>query len=104
MAEAAKKVSIKLLIDRKNDVVLFAEAGKDFVDFLFHILALPIGTVIRLLKKTGMPSSGNCNIVKDSLVKPKTPVYWGNTASSGVPLLLSPELTSSNDSQKTYYR
>ncbi|KAL9680150.1 hypothetical protein QQ045_018028 [Rhodiola kirilowii] len=30
---------------------LFAEADKEFVDFLFSILALPLGTVTRLLKE-----------------------------------------------------
>ncbi|KAE8669210.1 putative 60S ribosomal protein L23a [Hibiscus syriacus] len=47
-------VSLKLLIDSKGQRVLFAEAGKDFVDFLFNILLLPVGNVIRLLRKQGM--------------------------------------------------
>ncbi|XP_062001027.1 uncharacterized protein LOC133718218 [Rosa rugosa] len=50
-------VSLKLLIDSKNQKVLFAEAGKDFVDFLFTLLSLPVGTVIRLLSKGGMVGS-----------------------------------------------
>ncbi|KAH0706596.1 hypothetical protein KY285_011114 [Solanum tuberosum] len=33
------KLSMKLLIDTKTDKVLFAEADKDCVDFLFHILS-----------------------------------------------------------------
>ncbi|KAB2010562.1 hypothetical protein ERO13_D10G220060v2 [Gossypium hirsutum] len=44
-------VSKKLLIDPKSDRILFAEAGKDFVDFLFYIMSLPVGTVVRLLGK-----------------------------------------------------
>ncbi|EYU36140.1 hypothetical protein MIMGU_mgv11b024427mg [Erythranthe guttata] len=39
-------VSLKLLIDEQGERVLFAEAGKEFVDFLFHILSLPMSTVI----------------------------------------------------------
>ena len=35
------KVSMKLSIDTQGKRVLFAEAGKDCVDFLFHILSLP---------------------------------------------------------------
>lgn len=50
-------VSLKLLIDSKHQRVLFAEAGKDFVDFLFTLLSLPIATVIRLLSKDGMVGS-----------------------------------------------
>nr|KJB73747.1 hypothetical protein B456_011G248100 [Gossypium raimondii] len=47
-------ITLKLLIDTKGQRVLYAEAGKDFVDFLFNILILPVGTVIRLLAKEGM--------------------------------------------------
>ncbi|KAM4094088.1 hypothetical protein ACB094_06G169200 [Castanea mollissima] len=34
--------------------VLFAEADKEFIDFLFHILRFSLGTIIPLLKKQGM--------------------------------------------------
>lgn len=51
---AASKISLKLLIDSKHNRVVFAEAGKDFVDFLLSLLALPVGTVIRLLTKSTM--------------------------------------------------
>ncbi|KAF7811363.1 DUF674 domain-containing protein [Senna tora] len=45
---------MKLLIDTKTQRVLFAEASKDFINFLFNLLQLPIGTVTRLLTKNGM--------------------------------------------------
>ncbi|GJV97552.1 kinase-like domain, phloem protein 2-like protein [Tanacetum coccineum] len=45
------KVTLKLLIDTKSKEVLFAEANKEFVDFLFNILSLPVSTVIKLLRK-----------------------------------------------------
>ncbi|XVF83479.1 hypothetical protein PTKIN_Ptkin16aG0491100 [Pterospermum kingtungense] len=48
---APTTVSLKLLVDSTNQRVLFAEAGKDFVDFLFNILSLSVGTVIGLLTK-----------------------------------------------------
>ncbi|CAO2825605.1 unnamed protein product [Amaranthus hypochondriacus] len=48
------KLILKLLIDPKTNKVLFAEGGKDFVDFLIHLMSLPIGTVIRLLTVNGM--------------------------------------------------
>ncbi|TYH00228.1 hypothetical protein ES288_A10G257700v1, partial [Gossypium darwinii] len=47
-------MSLNLLIDTKGQRVLYAEAGKDFVDFLFNILLLTVGTVIKLLRKEGM--------------------------------------------------
>ncbi|KAL8029724.1 hypothetical protein ABFX02_14G243100 [Erythranthe guttata] len=56
MAKSAT-VSLKLLIDEQGERVLFAEAGKEFVDFLFHILSLPMSTVINLVGKQGMVGS-----------------------------------------------
>ena len=54
---AETKLSLKLLIDKKVNKVLFAEAGKEFVDFLFYLLSLPVGTVISLLKSENMVGS-----------------------------------------------
>lgn len=50
----ATKVSLKLLIDKKSHRVLFAEADNKFVDFLFSILTLPVGTVTMLLQEEKM--------------------------------------------------
>ncbi|KAL9388668.1 hypothetical protein Peur_017273 [Populus x canadensis] len=54
VAMSTSKMSLKLLIDAKRNKVVFAEAGKDFVDFLLTLLALPLGTVIQLLTKSTM--------------------------------------------------
>ncbi|KAJ6987037.1 hypothetical protein NC653_020303 [Populus alba x Populus x berolinensis] len=40
-AMANSKMSLKLLVDTNRNQVVFAEAGKDFVDFLLHLLSLP---------------------------------------------------------------
>ena len=45
------KMSLKLLINKNDDKVVFAEAEKDFVDFLFNLLTLPIGTTTSFLPK-----------------------------------------------------
>ncbi|KAI8539908.1 hypothetical protein RHMOL_Rhmol09G0219400 [Rhododendron molle] len=91
------KVSLRLLIDTKGKRVLFAEAGKDFVDFLFHLLHLPVGTAVRLLtEQTMVGTLGNLyesienlsetyfqsNQTKDSVLKPKAPF-----SATQVPLL-----------------
>lgn len=47
---ANQTLSLRLLVDTVANKVLFAEAGKDFIDFLFYIMLLPIGTIIELLK------------------------------------------------------
>ena len=93
-AAASSSVSLKLLIDTKSRKVLFAEANKSTVDFLFHVLSLPVGTVIRLLGKQGMVGCvANLyesieslnetyiqpNQSKDTLLKPK--------AAASIPLL-----------------
>ncbi|PSS32603.1 Mitochondrial distribution and morphology protein [Actinidia chinensis var. chinensis] len=100
---ATSNVSLKLLIDTKSSRVLYAEAGKDFVDFLFSLLHLPVGTVIRLLIKDSMVGSlGDLyesienlsetywqpNQNKDSLLKPQTP-----SCASGVPKLLPSDIS-----------
>ncbi|PPR83358.1 hypothetical protein GOBAR_AA37355 [Gossypium barbadense] len=41
------KVNLKLLVNVKCQRVLFAEANKDFIDFLFNMMALPIGTITK---------------------------------------------------------
>ncbi|KAM0926152.1 hypothetical protein ACQ4PT_003759 [Festuca glaucescens] len=51
---ASSALSMKLLIDTKARRVLFAEASKDVVDFLFSLLALPVGTAVKLLGKDSM--------------------------------------------------
>jgi hypothetical protein len=50
---AATNVRLKLFIDRRRYRVLFAEADKEFVDFLFSIFTLPVGAVTRTLKERG---------------------------------------------------
>ncbi|WJX76458.1 hypothetical protein P8452_59874 [Trifolium repens] len=53
MAEknSEERVWLKLLVNKERNKVLFAEAGKDFVDVLFSFLTLPLGTIARLLQK-----------------------------------------------------
>ncbi|KAK6933238.1 Protein of unknown function DUF674 [Dillenia turbinata] len=95
---APTQVELKLLSHTKARKVLFAEAGKDFVDFLCSLLILPVGTVIRLLSKSTSSSFGTLyksienlsqtymqpNLDKDILLKPQSsyPV-------SGAPFLLT---------------
>ncbi|KAE8717995.1 Detected protein of unknown function [Hibiscus syriacus] len=99
---AANTVSLKLLVDSTSQRVLFAESGKDFVDFLFNILSLPIGTVTRLLTKHDLAGSlGNLydslenmndtyiqpSANKETLLNPVVP----NTTANVPPLLPSIE-------------
>ncbi|EYU36139.1 hypothetical protein MIMGU_mgv1a017877mg [Erythranthe guttata] len=111
---AKSSVSMKLLIDTHGKRVLFAEAGKDCVDFMFYILSLPVANLINLVGKKQMVGSlGNLyesietlnqsyiqpNKTKDTLLKPVNPVICSG---SSVPLLAIKD--SPTTSTKNYYR
>jgi hypothetical protein len=57
MAKVATALSMKLLIDTKAQRVVFAEVGKDAVDFLFSLLSLPIATAVRLVGEGSVAGS-----------------------------------------------
>ncbi|GAU50827.1 hypothetical protein TSUD_177660 [Trifolium subterraneum] len=44
MAEQVDKVSVRVLVEKGKNKVLYAEAGKDFVDVVFSFLTLPLET------------------------------------------------------------
>jgi hypothetical protein len=46
-----EEVTLKLLVNKDTNKVLFAEAGKEFVDVLFSFLTFPLGTIARLIEK-----------------------------------------------------
>ncbi|KAE8717993.1 hypothetical protein F3Y22_tig00110020pilonHSYRG00412 [Hibiscus syriacus] len=48
-------ISLKLLMDSNSKRLVFSEAGKDFVDFIFSIMSLHVGTVVKLLGKHAAP-------------------------------------------------
>ncbi|KAG5515317.1 hypothetical protein RHGRI_036382 [Rhododendron griersonianum] len=56
---ASSTINLKLLVDAKSNKVVYAEAKKDFVDFLFGLLELPIGTVLSLLVNRGKSGPGS---------------------------------------------
>ena len=115
-------VSLKLLIDTERERVLFAEAGKEFVDFLLHILALPLGTFIPLIEKQGMVpgsfgniyesidnlSSINClqsKVDKETLLKAKVDISDdGGTTNNEVPLQLKMLNVASSATSMKFYR
>lgn len=108
------KLKLKLMIDTKSRKVLFAEAGKDVVDFLFRLLALPIGSIIKLITKESMAGClgtmygsleqlDNTYLLstrsKSQLLNPTT-----STAASTNFLLLSVSTNAPVDKINKYYR
>ncbi|KAJ1400193.1 hypothetical protein SESBI_29753 [Sesbania bispinosa] len=89
---ASSKVTLKLLVDTKNEKVLFAEASKPAIDFLFfHLLSLPVGTVVSFRNKGVVGSLGNLymcpnrctlNVTYDETTR--CPLYCGKTMTSEV--------------------
>ncbi|XP_038679802.1 uncharacterized protein LOC119980963 [Tripterygium wilfordii] len=95
---AAPDMTMKLLIDTRGRRVLYAEAGKDVVDFLFSILSLPLGSATRLLTSNEMVGSvGNLYLsikdLNDAYMLPKkkemllNPVLT-NPIAANAPLLM----------------
>ncbi|GAU49678.1 hypothetical protein TSUD_177230 [Trifolium subterraneum] len=63
-------VPLKLVVDEESNKVIFAEAGKDFVDILCSFLTFPLGTIIRLVQKesnTGPVTIGCLNNLYQSV-------------------------------------
>ncbi|VAH73125.1 unnamed protein product [Triticum turgidum subsp. durum] len=107
-------LSMKLLIDTKARRVLFAEASKDVVDFLFSLLALPVGTAVKLLGKEAMVGCVGSlygsvekldgtyvqpGAAKDALLHPSvlSPAVSSKSSLLGLPAPPSPQA-------KTFYR
>nr|XP_017245524.1 PREDICTED: uncharacterized protein LOC108217191 [Daucus carota subsp. sativus] len=108
------QISLKLLIDRNENKVIFGEAGKDFVDFLFHFLSLPVGTVVKLLSRNKMVGSlgkiyGSIeslnasymepNVNKDHVLNPR--VY---SSHGDAPLLLGHKSEGDQDNDTKYLK
>ncbi|XVF05518.1 hypothetical protein REPUB_Repub05bG0179000 [Reevesia pubescens] len=68
MATTKRDITLKLLIDKTSRKVMYAEAGKDFVDFLFGLLQIPLGSIMGLLQENGMSGSGSFGSVYESLI------------------------------------
>jgi hypothetical protein len=113
---AAASLSMKLLIDRKAQRVLFAEASKEVVDFLFSLLALPVATAVKLVGKDDMVGCvGNLYASVEKLdatyVQPGaakdaflSPTVLSPAASSNSALLRLPAAPPPPGQPKTFYR
>ncbi|XP_059429247.1 uncharacterized protein LOC132163065 [Corylus avellana] len=63
----AMPISLKLLVDNNSNKVLFAEAGKEFVDFLFGLIHIPIGSIMGLFRSHGIAVPGSWSKVYESI-------------------------------------
>ena len=47
-SEASQSISLKIIVEKEKNRVVFAKANKDFVDVIFNSLTTQIGTVVSL--------------------------------------------------------
>ncbi|KAJ9551067.1 hypothetical protein OSB04_015112 [Centaurea solstitialis] len=66
------KLSLKVLVHKERNKVIFAEADGSFVNTLFSIMALPLGTIVRVLEKCAdqnLKAIGSLNNLYQSLTE-----------------------------------
>ncbi|KAK2360963.1 hypothetical protein QL285_086178 [Trifolium repens] len=92
MAEQVDNVSITILVEKGKNKVLYAEAGNDFVEVLFSFLALPLGTISRLIsaKESNIERLpfGSISSLYKSVYKLDEQYLWSKTCKD---MLLSPK-------------
>ncbi|KAF6161026.1 hypothetical protein GIB67_007667 [Kingdonia uniflora] len=89
--EEGNIITLKVLVDKQRNRVVFVEAGKDFVNILLSFLTMPLGTIVRLARKQKQPCVMGCmenlyqsldnfdsallvkKSVKEMLLRPKNP-------------------------------
>ncbi|ESW12417.1 hypothetical protein PHAVU_008G110600 [Phaseolus vulgaris] len=97
--EQVYKVPLKVLVDRSENKVVFAEASKDFVDVLLSFLALPLGTIARLVaKESNIPpvKLGSLSSLYESVSNLEEEHLWTPTCKE---MLLHPR-----SSMESYYQ
>lgn len=96
MSDARKdaKLSLKVMVNEEKRKVLFAEVDNSFADVLFSFLTLPLGTILRNIKKQygdEAPAFGSLTTLYNSLANMDSAHFWTEGAKS---VLLHPRSTS----------
>ncbi|GLJ10624.1 hypothetical protein SUGI_0131990 [Cryptomeria japonica] len=47
--KSSEAMNVRFLRNTRTQRIVYAEAGKEFVDFLFSFLSMPIGSILKLL-------------------------------------------------------
>ncbi|CAL0304453.1 unnamed protein product [Lupinus luteus] len=89
-ASTEKPVTLRILIDEEKNKVVYAQAGKDFVDILLSFLTLPLGTIARLVAKESEMKKvnvGSLNNLYESVPNLDVEHFWTETCKE---MLLQP--------------
>ncbi|PRQ34347.1 hypothetical protein RchiOBHm_Chr5g0067801 [Rosa chinensis] len=75
----AKNISLKALVDKGRNRVIFVEADNDFIDVLFSFLTLPMGKIVRLARDHSIALEIGCmNKLYQSIEKLDVQVFKSN--------------------------
>lgn len=73
------KFSLKVVMNKEENKVLFAEVDSSLAEVLLSFLTLPLGTIVRLLVKhyaNEPPSIGSLNTLYQGLVNLDSSNFW----------------------------
>ncbi|KAL8031330.1 hypothetical protein ABFX02_13G017200 [Erythranthe guttata] len=79
--DKAHEFPLKVYVNKQNTKVLFAEADRDFVEVLISFLTLPLGTIVRVLRKhygdhDSAPVFGSITSLYDGISKLDSVNFW----------------------------
>ncbi|KAK9683416.1 hypothetical protein RND81_10G139400 [Saponaria officinalis] len=68
MAETSeKKLSLKIMVDRKANKVVFVEANEEFVNFIISLMSLPLSSVTKVLLQNEKGAAGSLGNIYKSI-------------------------------------
>ncbi|KAH7834460.1 hypothetical protein Vadar_016247 [Vaccinium darrowii] len=68
--EASQSTSLKVLVEKEKNRIVFVEADEDFLDVIFSFLTLPLATIVRLTREHFLKGDIGClNNLYESLEK-----------------------------------
>ncbi|KAM2985689.1 hypothetical protein FF2_006059 [Malus domestica] len=57
---SANTISLKGLVDKERNRIMFIESENDFIDVVLSFLTIPMGTIIRLAPNQSVPLEIGC--------------------------------------------
>lgn len=96
------KVSLKVMMNKEKTKLLFAEAGVEFAEIVLSFLKLPLGEIVRVLKKhygDKEPVIGSLNTLYAGLNNLDSSLFWTN---GGKKMLLNPRSSYTNEPVKHF--
>ncbi|KAM1255096.1 hypothetical protein PS1_029564 [Malus domestica] len=60
MGDKTAIISLKALVDKERNHVIFIESDKHFIDVLLSFLTIPMGTIVRNTRKHSVPVEIGC--------------------------------------------